>query len=194
MPEFSGLTSYFDPGLILAGVPGRDKVERSYPIPLASAELGLWCRLVAQTTGTISEDSTEDELREAAAAIEALPDLPGDKHLTLSQRMLGTAYAAMVADGVADPYIEYCGMCAYFYVLGGDQAAARWWRSGGRPEALRPAANRAQRRDQAKKAAKKAAPSTGGSRTAAATGTRKPASTSGTKSPRKSAGRGAAKG
>lgn len=190
MPQFDGLTGYFDPGLILAGVPGRDKVERSYPIPLASAELGLWCRLVAQTTGTISEDSTEEELREAAAAIEALPDLPGGKHLTLSQRMLGSAYAAMVADGVADPYIEYCGITAYFYVLGGEQAASRWWRSGGRPEALSPAANRAQRR-----AAKKApAKATGGSRTAGATATPSRGNSSGTKSPRKSTGRGAAKG
>lgn len=184
MPELSGLTDYFDPGLVLKGVPDINKVEHSYAIPLASAELGLWCRLVAQTTGTINDESSEEELKEAAAAIEALPDLPGGKHLTLSQRVLGSAYDQMVADKVPDAVVEYCGMTVYFYILGGEQAASRWWRSGGRPEAPRPG-NRAQKR-----AAKKA---TGGSRTAAATGTRKPASTSGTKSPRKSAKSAAAK-
>jgi len=188
MPEFDGLTGYFDPGLILAGVPDRDGTERRYTVPLASAELGLWCRLVAQTTGSVSEESSEDELKAAAAAIDALPDLPGDRHLTLSQRVLGGAYDRMVVAGVPDAYVEYCAMTVYFYILGGESAAARWWRSGGRPEALRPG-NRAQRR------AKKAAPAkTGGSRTAAASGTRKPATSSGTKFPKKSTGRGAAKG
>lgn len=170
MQRLEDLSDYFAPGLVLT-VLGRE-----YTVPLASAELGLWCRLVAQATGQLDAASSEEEIRAAAERIEALPELPGGGEQTLAQRVLGEVYHQMVADKVPDPYVEYCGVTAYLWIVAGEEAAAKWWRSGGRPEALRPG-NRADRRAAAK---------TGGSRTAGAGKTRSAASTSGTRSRMKS--------
>lgn len=161
--HFGELAEYFSPGLVLT-VRGKE-----YTVPLASAELGLWCRAVASATGEITEASTPEQVKAAVAKVEALPELGGD--LTLAQRMLGTAYDEMAADGVEDAYVEFCAATAYIWVISGEDQAARYWQSGGRPEAPRPA-NRASRR----------AASTGAKGTGAAAGTRKPASTSGTRS------------
>ncbi|EEP73500.1 hypothetical protein MCAG_03827 [Micromonospora sp. ATCC 39149] len=170
------LTEYFAPGLTLT-VRGRE-----YAVPLATAELGLWCRLVAQVTGQVHAASTEEEIRAAADRIEALPELPGGSELTLAQRVLGDVYGQMVADQVPDPYVEYCGVTAYLWIVAGEDAAARWWRSGGRPEAAGPA-NRADRRAAQRKTS-----------TAEATATPSPASTSGTSSRPRSARSGGGRG
>lgn len=168
--HFGEIAEYFSPGLVLT-VLGKE-----YTVPLPSAELGLWCRAVAALTGELSGSSTPEEMQAAVAKVEKLPKLEGDEDLTLSQRMLGTAYADLVADKVKDPYVEFCAATAYIWVISGEEQAARYWQQGGRPEAPRPA-NRASRR----------AASTGAKGTAAASGTRSPASTSGTRS-RKTSG------
>lgn len=167
--KLTDLDEYFSPGLTLT-VLGRE-----YTVPLPSAELGLWCRRMAIATGEITQASTEAEIQAAVERVNAVPELEGD--LSLPERVLGETYAAMVAAKVPDPYIQYCGMTAYVWIISDEETAARWWQSGGRPESLA-RTNRATRR---------AATKTGGSRTAGAGKTRSAASTSGTKSPKKSA-------
>jgi hypothetical protein len=179
--KLSGLGNYFNPGLELGGVPGRDDVERDYVVPLASAELGLWCQMVAEVSGRIHAASTPDEIKDVVDRIENdLPDLDGGP-LTMAQRTLGKAYDQMVADGVSHAHIQYCGATAYAWIVGGEEAAERYWTSGGRlGEAARPA-NRQERR------------AVGQTSTAAANGTNTPASTSGTRSPNRSSGSGRAR-
>ncbi|TDC42125.1 hypothetical protein [Micromonospora sp. KC213] len=176
MARLSGLDQYLDPGLTLA-LPGPDGAERDYVIPLPSAELGLWCRRIAESAGEVSAASTERELREATdrarARVEALPKLPGD--LSFEERLLGDAHPRMLADRVPDPYVQFAAQTVYVWIIGGEEAAERWWTSGGRPPAPGPVPNRADRR-----AAR------GGTSTAAADATREPASTSGTTSRRRS--------
>ncbi|MBG0560728.1 DUF7426 family protein [Actinoplanes aureus] len=179
MPTKLGdLEEFYDPGLT---VPIRG---REYTLPLASAEVGLWCRRMAVLTGELHGASSEQEMRAAAERLADTAQLPGD--VTVAQYLLGDVYDQMVADGVEDAYIEFCGMTAYFQTIAGTEAAIRFYQSGGRPEAAGP--NRAARR---------AASRTGETSTAAATGTRSRANTSGTtsrptsarpKKPRKSAG------
>ncbi|AYF30606.1 hypothetical protein CSH63_24810 [Micromonospora tulbaghiae] len=162
MAKFGDVTQYFDPGLTLT-VKGRD-----YRVPLPSAELGLWCRTMTAVSD-LDSDSTEEQLQAAAEQVAKLPPLPGPK--TMPEHLLGDVHARMVADGVEDPYIEFCAMTVFFWIMGGESAAHRYWTSGGHPEARGPD-NRASRR----------AKSTRKTATAAASGTPTPASTSGTSS------------
>jgi hypothetical protein len=173
MPTFSDLDEYFDPGLTLT-VRGKE-----YTLPLASAELGLWCRYVAQIAGEASSASTDEELEAVAERVaahkDALPPLPGGEHLSFEERMLGPAYQEMVADKVEDPYVVMCATTAYFWVAAGEDAAARYWTSGGHPEKAAGPNNRAERRAQNSKSA-----------TAAASATPRPGSSSGTSSRQRS--------
>jgi hypothetical protein len=154
--KLGALGEFFSPGLTLT-VPGADGTERDYVVPLVSAELGLWCRLTA------------------AGEREQLPELP-DGDMTLTQRVLGSAYDQMRADGVADVHIEFCSETAYIWIISGEEAAELYWKSGGDPERLA-RGNRADRRAAAK---------AGGTSTAGDGETKPPASTSGTRSRRKS--------
>lgn len=168
--KLADLDEYFSPGLTLT-VRGKE-----YVVPLASAELGLWCRAIATATGEITAASTEAEIRDAVARVESLPQLDGE--MSLAQRLLGTTYAEMTADDVPDVYIEFCAATAYIWIIAGEDQAAAYWQAGGRPEAHRPG-NRASRR----------AASTGAKSTAAAAATPRRASTSGTRSPKTSGSR-----
>lgn len=172
--KFGDLADYFDPGLTLK-VQGKD-----YEIPLPSAELGLWCRQIADLSGTSEEDLSDNELNEAADAVSELPALPG--RMSFTQRLLGDVYADMVADKVPDPYIHFCAQTVYMWIIGGEELAQRFWEAGGRPEAAGPG-NRAQRRANDRKTS-----------TAAATATPSPGSTSGTSSPKRSNGKGRGRG
>lgn len=160
------LDVYWSPGLTLT-VKGRE-----YTLPLPSAELGLWCRRLAEVTGEVHNASSEQEIQAAVDRIESLPQLPGD--LSLPERVLGDVYPQMAADEVPDPYIQFAGQTGYIWIISGEEAAERYWTSGGRPEAPRPT-NRQARRAQIRAR-------TGGSRTAEADATPPPASTSGTTS------------
>ncbi len=162
------LVERYDPGLELM-VEGT-----AYKVPLASAELGLWCRTNAILARQVYEAGGGDQARdEAAEQALVLPD-----ELSFEQWMLGDAYDKMVANQVASRLIDFCARTAFLWHSGADETqVAEFWNAGGDPEARRP--NRADKR-----AAKKA---TGGRRTAAATAIPKPASSSGTKSPTASA-------
>lgn len=174
MARFGDLDQYLDPHLTLA-FKGRDGVERDYLIPLPSAELGLWCRRIAETAGEVTAASTDEELREAAdraaKRVEGLPALDRDK--SFEEQLLGDAFPAMIRDGVADPYVMFAAKTVYVWIIAGEEGAERWWRAGGRPEGVSPA-NRQERRAQRR---------TGGNRTAEAGVTSALASTSGTTSP-----------
>lgn len=174
--KLADLGGFFDPGLTLT------VLDKEYVLPLASAELGLWCRLVAQAAGDVNAASTDDEVQAALARVEALPELPGGKDVTLPERVLGNVYQQMVWDKVPDPYIQFCGSTAYIWVLAGTDKAAEFWTSGGRPEARSPA-NRETRRRAAR----------GKTSTAVVPETLTPASGSGTKSRRTSSGSAPAK-
>lgn len=162
--ELPELDELFDPGLKLT-VRGT-----KYTVPLPSGELGLWCQRAAEAGGALAAADSEAKMAAAVARINAIPELEGD--LTLTQRLLGPVYGQMLADEVPHHFIEFCAATTYVWIIRSEDAAKRFWESGGRPEALRPA-NRATRRAAAK---------TGGSRTAAATKTPSAASTSGTTS------------
>ncbi|XTZ18192.1 DUF7426 family protein [Micromonospora echinospora] len=167
--KLGDLDEYWSPGLTLT-VRGRE-----YVVPLASAELGLWCRRLAQITGDLHAASTETEMQAVVERIEALPQLPDGDKLSLPERVLGDVYQQMADDQVPDPYIQFCGQTAYIWIIGGEEAAERYWTSGGRPEGRSPA-NRKERR-----AASKGGSSTTTS-TAGASTTPSPASGTGTNS------------
>jgi hypothetical protein len=175
--HYGELTEYLDPSLTLR-IQGKD-----YEVPLPDAELGTWCRLMAPAAGQLHAASTDAEIADARKRIEDLPPPPGDDNLPFEQRLLGAAFHTMVADRVPDPFVKFAAMTVYVRTVSDDATAERFWYSGGRPEAVRPPANRADRRAAAK---------TGGSRTVAAKRTPSVASTSGTKSPRKSSASSAA--
>src|SRR5690349_18205066 len=170
MPTFGDLDAYYDPGLTLT-VRGRE-----YTLPLPSAELGLWARRIAQSAGEVSSASDEQELthatERAASRIAALPTLPGD--ITFEERILGPAYHQMVKDQVPDPYVQFAAQTGYVWIIGGEEAAQRYWEAGGRSEARGPS-NRASRRAAAQMTS-----------TAVGSATKPQASTSGTSSRRKS--------
>ncbi|MBN1172128.1 MAG: hypothetical protein JXA67_08130 [Micromonosporaceae bacterium] len=146
---------------------------RVYTVPPPDAATGLWCQRVTVAAGHLRAAATEAEASAAAARIDQIADLDGD--LTLPERVLGPAHAAMVAGGVDHARLRIAAMTALLWIVSGDEAAEAYWTSGGRPEALRPADNRAERR---------ASSSTGGAAT-----TKPLASTSGTKPPNTSGGK-----
>jgi hypothetical protein len=178
--KLTGLGQYFSPGLELS-VPDASGTEHDYVVPLASAELGLWCQQLAEVSGRIHAASTPAEIQEIVDRIEQeMPRLDGNK--TLAQRVLGDAYDQMTADRIPHAYVQYCGNTAYAWIVGGEEAAERYWTSGGRPGEAPSPANRAERR------------AAGRMNTAAANETRSPGSSSGTRSRSRSSRRGRAKG
>jgi hypothetical protein len=160
---FEELTNYLVAEPLKLPVKGR-----VYEVPPASAELGLWCRSIFSAAN--AED--EDEEREAKARA---PKLPGN--MTLSQRVLGPAWDAMLRDGIEDEYIEFCGTTAFIWIVRGEEAAELYWKSAGDPGKLQRPANREERRAVAR---------AGATSTGAAGETPSPGSTSGTRSRRKS--------
>src|SRR5690348_10834602 len=105
METLDDLDRYLDPGLQLT-VKGK-----VYTVPLPSAALGVWCRRVVQTAGEVTAAATDEELRavaeRTAARAETMPPLP-NPHLSFEEQMLGSAYAELLADEVADPYVQFC--------------------------------------------------------------------------------------
>jgi hypothetical protein len=166
--NLTDLDKYFDPGLTLT-ILGRE-----YTIPLASARLGLWCRRMAEAAGGLSDAADETQVQESMQRLKDLPEhQPGDA--TFPELMLGGACQQMVQDEIPDPYIGFAAQTAFVWIVSGEEAAARFWQSGGRPEAPRPD-NRAQRRMTS---------------TDAAARTRTPGSASGTSTRRSPGGAGA---
>lgn len=190
--KLTSLETYFDPGLSLTVWGSKyPKPGKEYDIPLPNAEVGLWCRGILVAGGGIAgldDNATDDDVRNVVARLDELKMPAGMEDKSLSEIVLGSAYAQMAADGVPDQLIEFCGTTAYLWIALGDEVATRWWQSGGsRPEAARPANNRAEKRAASK------AKGTGATSTAAASTTRSRASTTTTSTPKKSSPATAAK-
>lgn len=157
--EFGELDDFIDDSITLPGVPGRDG-KKDYDVEAVDGADGIWAqRLLAEV----------ERARESGDADAGKLD-DGDERL-LYQRMLGPVMDQMIADGVKWPRISHAAMTVYFWTTVGRDKAVAYWKSGGDPERLSPAGNRASRRASA----------------AAERTTRKRASGSGTKAPKTSA-------
>ncbi len=157
-----------------------------YEVQAASAELGLWCRALAARVGGELVDGAEMVAAGERAAEEAeqIPPPPGvDKNTPFEEVILGAETVAQMVDNkVRDTELRICATTAYYRILGGDEAARRYWEAGGDPNRLSPT-NRQERRAAAKAKPRKAS----GSRTtgtAAARTTRTRASGTGTSTPK----------
>lgn len=143
MARLDELDEYLDPGLILT-VRGRE-----YTVPLPSAELGLWLQRIAQAAPdalTAADSDDPDLIADVATRAARIPTPEIVRDRTLTQIVLGDdLHAQMIADGVPYPHLEHCGRTALWWILAGEQAAAAYWASGGRPEVWRPANRKARR-------------------------------------------------
>jgi hypothetical protein len=129
--KLGALNDYFSPGLEVT-VPGSDGKQREYTVPLASAEVGLWCRAISTSGGNFGD------------LADKLPELK--ETTSLDRLLLGTAYAEMVRDGVPDEYVQFCTRTAYIWIIAGEEAAEAFWAAGGDAEKVRRPANREDRR------------------------------------------------
>jgi len=161
--DFGALDELLDlPGVEFtwAGVP--------YRVEPPTAAVGLWCERIAAVVGPLRAATTDEEITAAAARIEQVPTL--DDGLTLQERVLGATYARLVANGVNHVTIREIGAMVFTWIVAGDEAATRYLKAGGRPEA----GSRAERRAASKRSR----------RTGKASKTRSRGSTSGTTSRR----------
>jgi hypothetical protein len=158
----------------------------TYRIEDPSAEIGLYCRRLWETSFEVAaaqKDGSEDQVAAARAAVEkfaALPPPPGiPEGVELWQHLLGAEHDRMVAAGLPPGMIRHAGQTAIAWVAGGDDLAKSYWLSAGRPnaEALSRAARRANQRSSSRS-------------TGAATATRTPVSSSTTSSRQSSRRRG----
>lgn len=145
---------------------------REYTVDPVPAAVGLWCQRLVGASDRIRRAADDRERTRLEAErdriIESIPD-----GLTYSEWLIGKhLHQALVDDGVDGHRIAIITSTVMIWVTAGDDAAERFWRSGGRPEPQGPK-NRAQRRE------------TRSGNTGAASTTSTPASGSGTTSRRK---------
>lgn len=134
--DFRALDEVFSPGITFRAR------GRPYTIEPPSAEVGLWCQRLAQAAGVLRAAESDTELAAAMERVGELPDLPDD--LTMPQRVLGPLWQQLVDAGVDHVSIRHVALTAFAWVVADEDAARRYWDSGGHPERLAP--NRASRR------------------------------------------------
>lgn len=174
--QLGDLDSYLDDGLSFQAK-GADGEVREYEVPAPSAALGLWCQRAAELVGRAITVTTAEDLDNLTTKSARLPSPPGDEDLTWSQRMLGVdLHSRLLADGVSHHVVEFAGHLAFVWIVSGEEAAALFAQSGGRPQPPGPT-NRQERR-----AAQRAASSSTTTSTVAGTMTPRPGSGSGTRS------------
>ncbi|GAA5056466.1 DUF7426 family protein [Streptomyces similanensis] len=106
---------------------------KTYTVPPPSAKTGLRVQNVMQAAATAAGGGkVSDAVLDDAAELDLYRDV------------LGTAYAEMIADGVKWPALKHCAMTAVAWIIQDEDAAERYWNSGGDPSQLAP--NRATRR------------------------------------------------
>lgn len=134
MPAFKDLGEVLDPGLPLP-INGT-----TYTVPAVDAETGLRLqRLSDWMFGVAVAAHNQTDAPEPGQEV-----LGDAEELDLYRDALGSAYDAMVVDGVSWPQLKVAGMTAFLYWTVGEQQAQQYWESGGNPE--QPAGNRANRR------------------------------------------------
>lgn len=143
---------------------------KTYVVDPPPAHIGA--HLLNRLTFGIAADAGIDLGEEQARAIvvdeEGMPDF--------ARQCLGSAYDQMVADGVAQPQLEFCVTTALFAWTIGKAFAEEYWESGGK--LVRPAEQRPT-----------TPPTATRTRAAAASTTRTSASASGTRTTRKTKGK-----
>ena len=151
--QFADLRDFFDGSLRLpiGGV--------TYTVPPVSAVDGLWAQSLLDVT---TKAQAGGDVTDAAGKLD------DDDERNLYQRMLGSAYEKMIADGVDWPSIARAGQTAFVFLTMGEDAAVKFWEGG---SGNAPAPNREERRKVSKGSGSK---------------TRRRASTAGT-TPRKKA-------
>ncbi|MFD8611081.1 hypothetical protein [Streptomyces sp. NPDC059631] len=107
--------------------------DRIYVVPPPSAEVGLRVQRVMQAAATAANGGQISET--------VLDDVA---EMDLYRDVLGTAYAEMIAAGVKWPMLKHCAMTAVAWIMQDEDAAERYWNSGGDPSQLAP--NREARR------------------------------------------------
>lgn len=115
--SFTDLDEFFDPTLKLP-IGGK-----TYVVPSPDAKTGLWAQGMMTAAVQIRAGETPDGL-------EALV-LDDDEERDLYERLLGDAYAEMVADGVKWHKIKHAGTTALWWVVYGKDVAERFWNAGG---------------------------------------------------------------
>lgn len=141
MSGFKELEEYVEPWLDL---PIRGKV---YRIPSADAETGIFCQRALELGAAALRG---DDISESDLAGLRLDD---EQERDFNRRLLGDAYDEMVSDGVPWEFIKHAAQTVFAWTVQDRSAAEKVWKSGGRPEARRPAPQ--DRKAPAKKAAKK---------------------------------------
>lgn len=170
--DFKAIDKVFDPALVLP-IQGRE-----YRVEDPPALLGLYCQrvwaagLTVAQAAHVGEHGNEEHARTALGDLAKLPPPPGyDADTPLHVAVLGDTYQRMLDDGVTGRWIQHAGMTVIAWCAAGDDVAATYWASAGRPEGMAP--NRQARRRR-----------TPSSSTGAANGTRSRGSSSGTNSRR----------
>jgi len=160
---FKPLHEVFDGRLKL---PGKD--GKIYRVPEPDNELGLWCTAMMAAGLAINMGEKPGE---------GMPplQLDDDDEEALYKRLLGPVWDELSADGYGFATQRHFAQTAFFWIGIGEEAAMRFWNSGGDPKASAPRAARRQR----------AAPTASTRSTAVANTTLSPASTNGTKPPRR---------
>jgi len=124
---FEELGNLLDEGLTL---PIKGK---TYRIPPPDAATGLRVQAIFQAAAVAADGGDVD--REVLADA-AERDLYAD--------VLGSAYGELTADGVGWPMVKHAAATAMVWIVQSEDAAERYWNSGGNPSRLAP--NRQQRR------------------------------------------------
>lgn len=113
------LSAFFDDGALdYPAVPSTAHPGgRTYRVPAPDAKLGLWFAAIAETA--VRKSNGGEVSAESAAALE----LDDDQERSWHQKVLGTAYEEMVADGVSWPMLQHVSADAYLcFGLGEDVA------------------------------------------------------------------------
>ncbi|MFI6485153.1 hypothetical protein ACIBH1_45095 [Nonomuraea sp. NPDC050663] len=124
MVKLKELDDFLDDGLEL---PIKGK---TYLVPPASAEVGLYCQRLAEV-GMAAAKGQQDE---------GAAELDDARESELYRKCLGPVLDEMVADGVSWPRIKHAAITAFFWIAGNDEAAATFWERG--PEAAAPEATK----------------------------------------------------
>ena len=128
---FNDLAEYFDDQLHL---PINGVV---YDIPSPDHELGLWVTELLSAGVSIRQGIALDPDRKAPKLRFEGSEYDDDSdEAKLYQRLLGSTYGKLRADGVSWPMIKFVAEVTMVWIAAGEAAAEAHWNAGGDPKAL----------------------------------------------------------
>jgi hypothetical protein len=116
---FNDLDEFFDDTLPLP-IAGR-----VYVVPSPDAEVGLWCTRLFSAA----------QIKAAGGEADMPTELDDDAELGMYSRVLGTAYAEMLADNVPISRITFAGQTAFIWITQGKVTAEVFWNNSGNLQA-----------------------------------------------------------